>query len=545
MQGHTGQALAAQDLKEAMSLISSDRLPETGRHATSKEAVSGIAASGLIPGGPRRTGKLTHLSPFPPGSKDYLSGMTKEAPVLVELDMVLASKCCKFYFTERTATCTSDTIPANCVVNITVIATKAVLYSRAATTDKAGAPNKMPAATLAPTSKASAPAPRVSSTPVQTSPAIHPTRVAEMQRALSNALPAAKPGTATYSRLATTPELQQKADEDQAPKRPRIEDEAPASTDSEVVVATAAFEPDDNMSDTAAADGNVEPQSGDDDAEKLASSDEENVNYRRPVPEEESIKEGELVCSCGNHYTDGQLICVACNKALGEQPVSKVTAAEQQQLSRQAIRKALGNEMQEGTDFEVVVRALKRAPFSSRAALLRKAIKDYDHGAIQGKKDEFDVVRTYLNYEDRFQNDRRFRESMLNCKPPRDLNFRGFVESLERVEKSRGQWQNDYIQARSADAKGKGKGKAGGNAQLDSKGKGKGKEQQKGKDQGSRDRAPSISRNRWTAGSSSGSSSAGAWTAAAWTSNQWWSASGSAMTTSSHQIQKVAEQTDS
>ena len=126
---------------------------------------------------------------------------------------------------------------------------------------------------------------------------------------------------------------------------------------------------------------------------------------------------------------------------------------------------------------------------------------------------------------------------MAKCTSPRDLNFRALVESLERVEKRRDQWQSDYIAAREK-GKGKGKGKASGNAQPDSKGKGKGKDQ--AKDQGSsRDRAPST--NRWTAGSSSRSSTAGAWTAAAWTSNQWWSASGSADAKSSRSIATISD----
>ena len=116
---------------------------------------------------------------------------------------------------------------------------------------------------------------------------------------------------------------------------------------------------------------------------------------------------------------------------------------------------------------------------------------------------------------------------MSKCKPPRDLSFRAYVESLPIVHKDDREWKEDLKQRK---GEAKGKGKAGGNTQPDSKGKGKGKDQQKG----SRDRAQPT--NRWTT-TSKASSSTGAWTAAAWSAgNNWWSASGNAVTKSTKEI---------
>jgi hypothetical protein len=107
-----------------------------------------------------------------------------------------------------------------------------------------------------------------------------------MQRVLVTALPAAKPGTATYSRLATTEELPEQSEAAQKPKRPRVEDEAPASSDSETVIPTAAIAPDTDMPDIAAAGGDVELQDNFDEKQGLESSDDED-KYQRPVPKDE------------------------------------------------------------------------------------------------------------------------------------------------------------------------------------------------------------------------------------------------------------------
>jgi hypothetical protein len=55
-------------------------------------------------------------------------------------------------------------------------------------------------------------------------------------------------------------------------------------------------------------------------------------------------------------------------------------------------------------------------------------------------------VQKYKNYEDRWNNDEYFRAAMLSCRPPRDLNFRALVDSLQINKLSTKDWKNNLAQ---------------------------------------------------------------------------------------------------
>ena len=146
-QGHTRVRVV---LDEAMTRLSGNELPETGYHTTNRTNVNGIVANGLIAGGPMKTGKMCHLSPYAPWDMCYQSGMVKTAPILVELDLKLAATLgCKFYKTGSDAIFCSETIPAQCIRRIIVTITALVLYDRNAIVDRTGGSVKEQAETPA------------------------------------------------------------------------------------------------------------------------------------------------------------------------------------------------------------------------------------------------------------------------------------------------------------------------------------------------------------------------------------------------------------
>ena len=112
---------------------------------------------------------------------------------------------------------------------------------------------------------------------------------------------------------------------------------------------------------------------------------------------------------------------------------------------------------------------------------MRKALKDYDQGAVKGRKDRATgEVKYWTCFEDRYVHDAEFKANMQKCNPPRDLSFRAYVEALPVVRKSDEEWKEDLRKRKGTEKGGdaKGKGKASGNTTPDSKGKGKGKEKE-------------------------------------------------------------------
>ena len=166
--------------------------------------------------------------------------------------------------------------------------------------------------------------------PKQLSAQVHPSRVASMAKSMARAL--YKEEIEASPKKAKTEELL-----DIEPPKIALESEAQKSSSSEAVetlptlkvkseetpgMSTADVVMKENVSaefdeeqqallDTCIAE--YEAKMG----EAAASSDEEDIAYKRPIP---SQKAGELICECGNSYTSGQLTCMSCNKALGDQP---------------------------------------------------------------------------------------------------------------------------------------------------------------------------------------------------------------------------------
>ena len=119
-------------------------------------------------------------------------------------------------------------------------------------------------------------------------------------------------------------------------------------------------------------------------------SSEEDENFKRALPKElqkeEQLKEGEEACAkCGANHSLGMLVCVNCGQQQQPQPDdAPATAAEVAERTSSALRKLAA--VNPATFIEVLA-DLRRTPYLSRAARLRKALKDYDIGATKGRKD--------------------------------------------------------------------------------------------------------------------------------------------------------------
>jgi hypothetical protein len=206
---------------------------------------------------------------------------------------------------------------------------------------------------------------------------------------------------------------------------------------------------------------------------------------------------------CSSELREGVLICPQCGRQLHPQPEEE--AARQSTLAAE-LEAEIGIQLQWAT-------RLHRTPFVSRARRLRKALHDYDRKGLAGRMIAGERV-TFASYEDRYRRDEQFRNNMKGCRPPRDLNFRALVESLERVEKPRDQWTRDLAEREAKQAKkgeGKGKGKP---YARENKGKGKGQGPQTPPEppRPPTQRQRDAQQGRWQGG----------WTAAAWwTASQW------------------------
>ena len=156
--------------------------------------------------------------------------------------------------------------------------------------------------------------------------------------------------------------------------------------------------------------------------------------------EEERLPDTRELCTkCGFPFENGVLLCTSCGNLVKPQPADAKDNSAQVIVLEDQIRREFGVEVN-----LVAIKKLFRTPYTSRARKLRKSLLDYDKKAVKGRWDKkAGVMRYYKDYEDRFQRDPIFRWRMSQCKPPRDLNFRALIESLEVVHKRTGVWKED------------------------------------------------------------------------------------------------------
>jgi RNA:NAD 2'-phosphotransferase (TPT1/KptA family) len=170
-----------------------------------------------------------------------------------------------------------------------------------------------------------------------------------------------------------------------------------------------------------------------------AESFEDGVDFDISEAEDAGQNDEERCSECTAIVSPGVLRCLECGHELHQQP------PDAEDNSKQLAD--ISKEMKESFDAVVNhIEKLKRNPYPSRAAKLKRAIKDYDKKARKGKKNQSGQVIKYSGYEERYAKDEAFRLNMLKCRPPRDLTFRSLATSLEVQFKPKTSWQRGLIE---------------------------------------------------------------------------------------------------
>ena len=170
-----------------------------------------------------------------------------------------------------------------------------------------------------------------------------------------------------------------------------------------------------------------------------AESFEDGVDFDISEAEDPGQNDEERCSECTAIVSPGVLRCLECGHELHQQP------PDAEDNSKQLAD--ISKEMKESFDAVVNhIEKLKRNPYPSRAARLKRAIKDYDKKAKKGKKNQSGQVIKYSCYEERYEKDEAFRINMMSCRPPRDLTFRSLASSLEVQFKPKSSWQRGLIE---------------------------------------------------------------------------------------------------
>ena len=277
--------------------------------------------------------------------------MVKQAPVIIEINLRLAAKMgVSFFRTASDAICTPDTIPSTCIRTAYVESTGIILFDITAIVDDASG------------------------------------------RA-TTAVPAETRGSSSsyWNNLPNSFNPEGSSDEEQViQKKVKLEAKEEVKEEVKVDVNLAApvslygTEEDDMEVDFDGGNADQDsPMANKEAAEENDSSESESEGFKRPLPKE--LQVGSEQCpDCSAPFSLGMFICLSCGCTLQQQPeTSNVSPQEAADRGSAALRKLAC--VSPDALFEVLPE-LRRTPFLSRTSRLRKALKDYDIGAVKGRK---------------------------------------------------------------------------------------------------------------------------------------------------------------